>query len=205
MTDHVTGGCEIEGGASCACGHINWWLLLICPASMGIAILASRLSPEAFHYLKAPLEAPAPYMAALVALVYATRSLVTRNPLYVLLTALAVAFTLREMRDNAYLEWTKEGIYVMLVCIGVWAGFWHRRLREPLRDWRHTSWLIATFAAYFLSQVIARRAFKFIPGEDAIHVPLEEWAETTAHLLFMATCLVGSWRQVPRQPDRPRE
>ena len=93
----------------------------------------------------------------------------------------------------------------MLAGIGVWTGLWHRRLREPLRDWRHTSWLIATFAAYFLSQVIARRAFKIIPGEDAIHVPLEEWAETTAHLLFMATCLVGSWRRATSLPARPRQ
>jgi len=126
---------------------------------------------------------------------YAARSLVTRNHLYMLLTALAVAFTLREMRDNEYLKWTKQGIYVMLVCIGVWAGLWRNRLRVPLRDWRHTSWLIATFAAYFFSQVIARRAFKFIPGEQAIHIPLEEWAETTAHHLFLITALVGSWRR----------
>ena len=69
MTDQDTGCCGIEGEASGPRGHINWWLLLICPASMGIAILASRLSPEAFHYLKAPLEAPAPYLVALVALV----------------------------------------------------------------------------------------------------------------------------------------
>ncbi len=201
MTDQDTGDCEIGGGASCPCGHINWWLLLICPASMGIAVVASRLNPEAFHYLKAPLEAPAPYMVALVALVYATRSLVTRNPLYILLAALAAAFTFREIHWG----WTHKGIYVMLACIGVWAGLWRGRLGGPLRDWRHTSWLIATFAAYFLSQVIARRAFRFIPGEHAIHAQLEEWAETTAHLLFMATCLVGSWRRVPTQPARRRE
>lgn len=201
MTDQDIGDREIEVMASSPRGRINWWLLLICPASMGIAVLASRLNPEAFRYLKVPLEAPAPYMVALVALVYATRSLVTRNPLYILLTALAVAFTLREI----HFDWTHKGIYVMLACIGVWAGLWRVRLREPLRDWRHTSWLIATFAAYFLSQVIARRAFRFIPGEHAIHIQLEEWAETTAHLLFMATCLVGSWRRMPTQPARPKE
>ncbi len=205
MTDQDTAGRGIEVQDLSPREQINWWLLLIFPASMEVAILVSILNPETFPYLKATLEAPAPYLAGLVALVYAARSLVTRNHLYILLTALAVAFTLREMRDDAYFKWTKQGIYVMLVCIGVWAGLWRNRLRVPLMDWRHTSWLIATFAAYFLSQVIARRAFKFIPGEDAIHVPLEEWAETTAHHLFVITSLVGSWRRVSNSPAEPSE
>ncbi len=200
MTDLDTRDHKNDAKASSPLGNINWWLLLIFPASMEIAIWASILNPVTFRNLKVHLETPAPYIAALVALVYAMRSLVTRNHLYILLTALAVAFTLREMRDDAYFKWTKQGIYVMLVCIGIWAGLWRNRLRVPLRDWRHTSWLIATFAAYFLSQVIARRAFRFIPGEDAIHIPLEEWAETTAHHLFLITSLVGSWRRMPRQP-----
>ncbi len=200
MKDQDTSGCGIEITASSPRGQINWWLLLIFPASMEIAILVSILNPETFPYLKAPLEAPAPYLAGLVALVYAARSLVTRNPLYIVLTALAAAFTLREI----HFGWTHKGIYVMLVCIGIWAGLWRGRLRGPLRDWRHTSWLIATFAAYFLSQVIARRAFRFIPGEDAIHIPLEEWAETTAHHLFLITSLVGSWRRMPASPGRAK-
>jgi len=198
MTDQGTSDCGTGIHELSPHWRINWWLLLIFPASMEVAILASILNPEMFPSLKATLEAPAPYLVGLVALVYAVRSLVTRNHLYMLLTALAVAFTLREMRDYEYLKWTKQGIYVMLVCIGVWAGFWRERLRGPLRDWRHTSWLIATFAAYFFSQVIARRAFRFIPGEQAIHVPLEEWAETTAHHLFLITALVGSWRRMSK-------
>jgi len=201
MTDQDTSGREIEMAASSPRGRINWWLLLIFPASMEVAVLASILNPETFPYLKAPLEAPAPYLVGLVALMYAVRSLVTRNPLYILLTALAIAFTLREI----HFDWTSKGIYVMLVFIGIWAGLWRGRLRVPLTDWRHTSWLIATFVAYFLSQVIARRAFKFIPGEQAIHIPLEEWAETTAHHLFLVTSLVGSWRRMPTHPARPRD
>lgn len=201
MTDRNMGEREIKAMASSPGGRINWLPLLICPASICVAVLFSRLNSDVFLYLKATLEAPAPFMAGLVALVYATRSLVTMNPLYILLTALAATFTCREI----HWDWTSHGVYVMLAGIGVWAAVWHKRLREPLRDWRHTSWLIAAFAAYFISQVIARRAFKFIPGEKAIHIPLEEWVETTAHLLFLATSLVGSWRRVLTQPARPKE
>ena len=127
----------------------------------------------------------------MAAAVYAIRSVVTRNPLYILLTGLAAVFTLREF----HFDWVHSGVYVMLAALGVWAGLWRKRLAGPLRDSQHTSWLIATFAAYLLSQLIARRAFRAVPGEGPIHRSLEECAETAAHLIFIATSLVGDWRR----------
>ena len=171
--------------------RINGLPLLIPLASIAVAVGVSRIWVEPFRVFKPFLEAPAPFMTGLVAAVYATRSLATRNRLAILLTALAAAFTLREI----HWDWTHKGIYVMLAGIGLWAAVWHKSLREPLRDRRHTSWLTATFFAYFFSQLIARRAFRFIPGEQEIHVPLEEWAEVTAHLMFLVTSLIGSWRR----------
>ena len=124
-------------------------------------------------------------------MVYLARAIYTRNRLCVLLAVLAGVFVVREI----HFPGVKKPVYAALIALCVWAVLWRKQLAEPLREWRHTSWLIATAGAYFLSQVIARRAFRGIPGEQEIHRSLEEWAETVAHLMFIITSLLGSWRK----------
>jgi hypothetical protein len=168
--------------------------LLLPGASVVVAVITSVLAPEAFHRVQVWLETPAPYLVAVAATLYLARAVVTRNPLYMILAGLGVAFTCREF----HFAGSGTGVYVALVALGIWAGLWWKKLREPLRDWRHTSWLLAAMFAYFLSQLIARRAFRGIPGEHEIHRSLEEWAETTAHLIFIAAAVLGSWKRYGR-------
>lgn len=170
--------------------YVNWWLLLIGPAAVGASIALSVVY-DGFMRLQSDLEVPAPYLPAGAAVIYAIGFGRTRNPLLGLLATLAVALSIREF----HFDWAGKGIYVMLAALGVWAVLWRSRLAGPLTDWRHTSWLLATMAAYVLSQVIARRAFRFVPGEQVIHRPLEECAETAAHLMLIVTSLLGSLRR----------
>ncbi len=178
--------------------HVNWWLLLLGPLAATAAVFYSRFDPDGFQRLQTQLEEPAPYLMAFVALLYAIRATCARNRLFVLLSALAVAFTLREF----HFDWMHHTIYWMLAALGIWALLWRKHLARPLRDFRHTSWLIATCGAYVLSQAIARRAFRFVPNEQIIHRSWEEVAETVAHVMLIATSLVGSWgrEQRPLEP-----
>ncbi len=184
----------------------SWWPMAFAPAAVVVAIVCSHIWPEWFKTLQNSLETPAPYLIAAVAVIYLARSFVTFNPLYMILAALAAALTSREF----HFAGTHRGIYIALGVIGAWTVLWRSRIWEPLADFRHTSWLVAAIVAYVLSQVIARRAFKFIPGEQVIHRSLEECAETAAHLVFIVTCLVGSWRKYgrkasPQQADSASE
>ena len=181
---------------TCAIKNINWWLLLLGPLAALAAVVYSRFEPEVFHHLQVSLETPTPWLVAAVAVIYAVRFALTRNRLFLLLAGLATAFTLREF----HFDWTHKGIYIMLVGLGIFALLCRKNLRVSLGDWRHTSWLLATFGAYFLSQLIARRAFRIFPGEHEIHRSLEECVETAAHVLFLVTSLVGSWRHLPTRP-----
>jgi hypothetical protein len=169
------------------------YLPMLLPLS-GLVLLigAGAAFPAWFHRLQNWLEVPAPFLVGLAGVIYAGKALRTGNRLYILLAALAAALTCREI----HFAGTSRGVYVALGVLALWATLWHRRLHRPLRNWRHTSWLLATFAAYFLSQLIARRAFRFVPGEHAIHRSLEEGAETVAHLTFIVTaCLAGHARK----------
>jgi hypothetical protein len=174
--------------------EVNWWLLLLGPLGVAGCVAHSRFDKEGFIQLQFMLERPAPYLVGLAAILYIIRTAVTRNPLHMLLAALTVSFTMREFHFFG----TGRGIYVALAIIVVWGVLWRDRIADPLTDWRHTSWLIATFAVYLLSQIIARRAFRGIPGEHEIHRPLEECVETIAHLMFIVTALMGSWRRANR-------
>ena len=178
-----------------AARNLNLRLLIIPPALVGLCVLVCLWPPAAEH-LQNDLEVVAPCLVALVAAVYAIRWIKGRRLVHGMLSLLAVAMTLREVHDTPGLEFMSKGIYMCLAAFGVaWALLW-RRLDADLRaDWRHASWLAASFAAYFLAVLIARRAFRAIPGEHAMHRSLEECAETVAHLMLLATSLLA------RQPE----
>ena len=167
---------------------------MLSPLGVVVAVIYSQLDPAIFYRFQRTLEIPAPFLVGFVFVVYAVRAYVTRNPLYILLAALTFSLTMREIHFTG----THKGIYVALVVVGIWTFAWRDRIAEPLKDWRHTSWLIAALAAYVLSQVIARRAFRAIPGEHQIHRSLEECAETIAHLILIVTSFVGNWRKALR-------
>jgi len=175
-------------------GKINPYPMLAGPLAVVASVAVSAAWPERFQDLQVQLERPAPYLVALAAAIYAARAARMRNPLHALLAALGAALTCREI----HFAGTGWGVYVALGVLAAWAVLWRKRLAAPLRDHRHVSWLLAAMAAYVLSQLIARRAFRFVPGEHAIHRSLEECAETAAHVVFIISALAGSWRRPTR-------
>jgi hypothetical protein len=184
--------------------------MLAAPILLAFMVLLGLLHPQAFHDLQVWLEVPAPFLVAIAAGIYIFKAYRTRSPLLVLLAALSIALTCREM----HFAGTSKGIYIALGVLALWTVLWRKRLHRPLRNWRHTSWLIATCWAYVLSQLIARRAFRFVPGEHEIHRSLEEVAETIAHLMLIWTALLAETRafamhriarpdpESPAQPER---
>jgi len=167
---------------------LAWWSLLLGPAAVAVVVLASRVYP-AFDQLDAQLDRIAPFLVICPVAVYAVRVLVTRNPLSMVLWVLSASLFCREL----HFAGTDTGIYVMVAGVVIWAVAWRNLLAESLKDRRHTIWLLATLSAYLLSQLIARRVFRFVPGEQAIHSKLEEGVETMGHLMLFVTSLSGRW------------
>ena len=85
--------------------------------------------------------------------------------------------------------------YTLGVIILVWLVAWRKFIAEPLKDRRHTVWLVAAVVAYFFALLADRRVFKFIPDEARIHSQIEECAETMGHLVMIVTSPVGTWRR----------
>ena len=175
----------------------SWWPMLLGPLAVGI-VAFSRWRGWDIDQLDVTLETLAPWLIAVATAIYWSRAIATRNPLAIVLTGLTASLLCREI----HFDGMSRAIFVLLGFVGVWFVAWRDILAGPLRDRRQTSWLIATLATYFLSQLIAKRVFKFVPGEIPIHSKLEEAVETVAHLMMIITSLVGSWK-VYRSPVGP--
>ena len=140
-------------------------------------------------------EQPAVPLTALAALVFLVRAAVARSRLCLLAGVQAAVFCCREIHFTG----THRGVYVATAAVGVWALAWAWRYRDRLRpeavDWRQVSFLAAAVSAYALAIIIQKRVFKGIPGEQTLHVPLEEATEMMAHILLVLGAMVGRWRR----------
>jgi hypothetical protein len=116
------------------------------------------------------------------------QTLFFRSELSLFMTLLCGAFFCREWHFYG----TSNGVYVALGFLGFWA---YKRKDNFLRIIGGSYlkvWLFSTFWTYLLSQLIARRLFRYLylPLEDNLHIYLEESLETTAHLMMIATCVI---------------
>ena len=197
--------------------QINWWLLLIAPAVLAAATIAANLlgfgrseSGKCADWL----EIFAPYMAATGLAIYAIRALVTKKPLFLMLTVLAVAMLLREIEwehlgmvvwmSDGMIICTHLGIYIAFVVVAVWMVLWRDKIADTLKDRWYVSLVVASVWAFVLSQLLARGVFDekrlaIIPNEDEIHLFLEEAVETAGHVLWITGAVVGSWRRGKRK------
>ena len=186
--------------------QINWWLLLIAPVVLAAAAVAANMlgfgrseSGKCADWL----EIFAPYLAATGLTVYAVRAVVTRKPLFLMLTFLAAAMLLREIdwEHRGIIVWTHLGIYAAFAVVASWMVLCRKRIADTLKDRWYVSLVAAAIWAFILSQLVARGVFDekrlaVIPNEGEIHLFLEEAVETAGHVLWIAGAVVGSWRRV---------
>ena len=176
----------------------NCWVLL--PG------LIALLSIYAVHYLniypwlitREFNESFAPLLVLVIFSILLTKSFISRDPLMIYLSVLALVFFIRELNDtvitifgDTYLFKSKKLVDLLLVGMGLWAFGWREKLFDCLNRSRILK--VSFFGVlwtYLFSQLIARRVFRGIfPDEALLHIPMEETAETFAHLFFLLFAL----------------
>lgn len=169
---------------------LAWWPLLLGPGAMLLVYLAYKADFPQF-YAKRLHENLAMVLLPLALVSFAACSVRYRQKPVILLAVLTAALFCREW----HFPGTSKGIYIALVLLGFWAYRWRDTFRPAWRDTALRIWILAVLATYFLSQFIARRAFRdlHLPMEKALHVPWEEVVETTAHLMLIVGSLLA-WR-----------
>ena len=166
------------------------WRALLVPPLIGLLVLLAHALGWSALLLKGNLEMVAPPVLALTTLAWTCTWVKSRETAAAWLAVLAAGFLCREIHfhgSDALLEAT-------LALLAGWAVLARRTLLSCVRRMPARSWLAAAFFAYFLSQLVARRVFRSIPGEQAVHVALEEMLEDGAHMLLFGTALASARR-----------
>ncbi len=162
-----------------------WWPLVLPPVVMAAvwgahAAGARAVLAKTVHETIALMLLSAAVGAALKGL------LVRRDRASLLLALLCIAFLCREIHFRG----TDTGFYVAVALIAAWAALWRKDLLAALIGQARGRWLVITAWAYFLSLLVQRRALRFLPGEDQVHVQLEEISENLGHLLLAILALL---------------
>jgi len=156
-------------------------------APLGIAAAyAARAAGWESLIAKAPHEVAALIILPVALAVCAARWAIRRDRLHLMLTALTAALLCREI----HFAGTHRGIYVAGGLIALWAFLWRDTLKKTLHGTAKGRWLAVAIWSYVVAFLIQRRALKFLPDEDLLHVRLEEVSENVAHLLLLVASLI---------------
>ena len=179
--------------------HIkNFWILLpsLIPLLLVYAVHHFNIYP--WIITRDFNENIALWLVSMIFVIFLTKSFISRDSLMIYLTVLALVFFIRELDDtvltffgSSYLFESKKLVDCLLVGMGIWAFGWQEKLFACLnRSIMLKVSLFGVLWTYLFSQLIARRVFRdILPNERLLHIPLEETAETFAHLFFLIFAL----------------
>ena len=157
--------------------------LVILADAAGVADLVGRVWQE-------PI---APFLPGAAGAAFLVRWWRGRHRMDLLLAILALAFMCREI----HFPGTHQGVYVAVAGLTVWAAAWGRSLWAELKaDPVRARWLAMTVWAYAVTILVQRRALRFLPGEDRLHIPMEELGENVAHVFLLVLAVIAAAREV---------
>ena len=179
--------------------HIkNFWILLPSLIPLLLVYAVHHFNIYSWIITRDFNENIALWLVSMILVILLTNSLISRDSLIIYLTVLALVFLIRELNDtvltffgSSYLFKTKKLVDCLLVGMVIWAFGWHEKLFACLnRSIMLKVSLFGVMWTYLFSQLIARRVFRdILPNERLLHIPLEETAETSAHLSFILFAL----------------
>ena len=192
LMDRQEQGASLDSPGAPACPRgpawrraLGWWPLALPPLGIVAAYLARAAGWELLIE-KGPHEVAALILLPIALAICAARWLIRRDRLHLMLTVLAAVLLCREI----HFAGTHRGIYVAAGLIAAWAVLWRDALKKALWRTPKGRWLAVAMWAYVVAFLIQRRALKFLPDEDVLHVRLEEVSENVAHLLLLVASLV---------------
>ena len=168
----------------------QWWPMLLGPTGM-FAVYVGQYFHQEYIFSRGSNESVALILLGIALINFLLQTCLFRSNFYLFMVCLSGAFFCREWHFSG----TSTGIYVALVFLGFWAVKQKTRFEKVVGNGRFRIWLIATMVTYLLSQLIARRVFRYIclPQEAQLHIYLEETVETLAHIMLILVSF-AAWK-----------
>jgi len=172
----------------------KWWPLLLGPATMVWVYTAKAIGKVDFVSRQAN-ENAALFLVGISVIGFCAAAIKYRQEFLFFMLALCFAFFCREW----HFAGTSNGIYVALAILAAWAVKRKDKISVFVDGCPVQVWAWTAFSCYLLSQLIARRVFRYVylPSEKDMHIFLEESVETMGHIAMIVTCIV-SWIRAVR-------
>ncbi|MHC5077298.1 MAG: hypothetical protein ACYTFM_12850 [Planctomycetota bacterium] len=168
--------------------YIKWWPALLGPLTM-VLVYTARFLDIQWIVSRGPNENIALVLVGISLVGFTVQAILFRSEFHLFMAVLCGAFFCREW----HFPGTSKGIYIALGILAFWAVMRRKKLETYIKKNSMVKiWIPCTFATYFLSQLIARRAIRgILPIEDQMKIALEESVETMAHIMMIAVCLIA--------------
>jgi len=170
---------------------VDWRFMLVIPVMTALLMGSHWVPGLEFLGNKKLQEKAAIAIAAVMFVTYLARYAKSRSKFSMMLLVAATAFFARELHFTGTDYMIKRMPFAMMG----WLWVWRDDIRDSLQDRRQMTWLALAVVMYVYSQFCARRGFKFLPFEKAIHEVLEEGSENCAHIVMLIAAFKGSWKR----------
>ncbi len=161
------------------CRHANFPLIFIIPLIITFSINVLNQF-RLYTVEKSVLEITALTVLDGFLLICLVRFVLTKKIFFIWAGCLLLVLFIREIHPPG----TSAGVYLGILVLFYIAHKHYHQFSDYFQDTRLINLMAIGFFTYFISVTIDQRIWKFIPGEEIAHVPLEESLEVVGHLLI---------------------
>ena len=161
------------------CKQANYLLVFLIPILLTV-IINLLIQYRLYTVGKSILETIALIVLAGFLLICLVRFTLDKNIFSMWAGCLLLALFIREIHPPG----SSAGIYLVVFALFYVAQSNYHKCSNYFQDKRLINLIAMGFFTYFISITIDQRFWKFIPGEELAHVPLEESLEMVGHLFI---------------------
>ena len=162
------------------------WMVFTIPFICAAAILLLRISPVGWATEKPVQELIAPSVLGMAALAVIFVQHWVRHKFTLMLAIFVWALFLREL----HFEFMNGGILIALACLMWWLSMVRKEMTDWLANYWIRLWLSGSFFTYFISDMMDRHLFQFLPNYWDWNNNVEETLETCGHLMVFGLVLM---------------
>lgn len=158
---------------------VNYFLVVSLPLLIALCIIILILSQN-YPFYKPFLELSALYITAAYCVACLLRFYIKKEKFFIWASVFMFILFIREVHPPG----SSAGVYIGVFVLLYYAFNRYELFKDYLQNRYLINFLGIGFFTYFLAVTTDQRYWRFIPGEEVFHVPLEESLEVFGHMFI---------------------
>ena len=159
--------------------YANYFLIFLCPLILTF-VISLLIIDEIYTINKAVLEVAALIILGIYFLISTLKFATNRDKYFLWVSCMLLTLLIREIHPPG----SSLGVYIGILILLYVAHRNFENFSDYFLNKKLINFTATGFFTYFIAVTIDQRFWKIIPGEEIVHVPLEESLEVIGHLLI---------------------